>query len=273
MKKVLVFVFALMMCLFLCACESETQESQTQESEIQRETVSLEQLKLDTENPAKVKLNGGKQTKLFGQINRLSSESCTVSTFLSNFHFSVSMPTSALAEASEGQFVMLDVVLEDRSTEAFFQDYFATATEFIDLTKKENQEIMDQYVRDLCGTASKKYSFSQEVNINMLANYMQARGNAFQKKTDDELKSYLIGGTWTFEDGDTIVFQEDGIYEWRYYDVTTVNGRVVSSHWEDQHSDWSVENGQLNAIWGYGRSIYIVSENYCFAYDLLMKRK
>ena len=254
----------------MVACANEKTEN-TEEIEMPLETVSLEQLVSDLENPAKAKLNDGKQTTVYGQIEQIHTDSFLVNTFV-DISFGIEAETKILAELERDHFVIADVVIDSELTCG--GTYQSRGLKIQALKDTETKEKMDQYVRDLISKAIRpdaakyhleKDDIKQNTNEYLLFQYMYSRGDVFQKKTDQELEAFLVGGTW-HTDTDVygqVKFYSNGTYDRHYwYEHPYFSDKW--NRWRDSHSEWSVENGYIDAFWYNKPAVYILTNNLCF---------
>lgn len=246
MKKYVAFILALVLCLPLCACAAVEDNEPT-------ETISMEELLSDMKNEAKAQLDVGKSVAIYGQIRKVYSDYCVVELIVPNdgytATFNVAMELELLAKLESQQFIAVQGIVSESNSSG----YTITATKMLDW------ESMDSYIKEKAN--SNAYSIDKvydSLNISLVYNYIQTRGDIFMLKDDATLKEYLIG-TWVVSGyGETCEFREDGKYLWKYIG-TTSSGKQVD---KEQESSWSVKDGDLQAFRAYGNTnVYILCDD------------
>ena len=267
MKKALSLLLALVVCLSLCACGEEAQPTEP------IETVSINSMFSDTDNGAKAQLNVGKVTTVYGQVSAISSSACTVQlVYPKGASVSVEMPIEQLAEMEKNQFVAIEGMVASYNP-SMSQKYTISATDVLAL------EEMDAYIRktvtdvhayrvliEYTGEANAAMTHSalmSSLDVNLIDNYVHARGDAFKLTDDAEFKQYLVG-KWVYSISyggiktESCEYNKDGTYLWKYQRQNSYTGKIYD---EQQKGTWSVNKGDLTSFRGSDTYVYVLCDD------------
>ena len=242
MKKLVMFLFTITICISLTACSFKNG------AEIEREMIPISTLIADLDNLARAEQNVGKATHLFGAISYIGTEEFTLNHLFVGKSFSIPMDSAKLAELNKGDYIAIYAVVDEINDGDFKFKY----------CKQIETKLMDEYVVNMVsGTSTEvlieKYSTDIE-------DYVVSRGDTFKMASDSEIASYILGKWYRpAHVGFEIVaadfeYYADGDCDWSFWDA---DHKIWRSYW----CTWSVKDGIFSGLSSEKTAVYKITDN------------
>lgn len=248
MKKFILILLALTMCVSMCSCggsqketSNDTEQSKTVPS---IETISIGSLLDALDNQAKAELNIGKKTTMFVSVKRIYSDYCEVWHVIEKQTSKVYMAKETLAKLGKDEFHAISAIVDSVESDVTFSYNFKDG-EIQDIT------LFDDYVRKAISYSSASYFVARHSDF--LVKYVSDRGTTFMMD-DIEISEFIVGA-WHY-----------GFSNEDYISLTSKctfysNGTVVWDS-DSRTNEWSVTDGQLKSfVGGGGGYVYKVTED------------
>ena len=252
MKKLLLILLALTMCVSMCSCggsqketSNDTEQSKTVPS---IETISIGSLLDALDNQAKAEINIGKKTTMFVSVKNIYSDYCEVWHVVEKQTSKVYMAKETLAKLRKGEFLAISAIVDRVESDVTVFSYNFKDGEIQDIT------LFDDYVRKAISYSSASYFVARHSDF--IAKYVISRRATFMMDNDIEISKFITGAwNYGFSNEDYIsltskcTFYSNGTVEWESEDQTHTN-------------KWSVTGGQLDSFIAYGSGhVYKVTDD------------
>jgi len=250
MRRCLAFLLAIIMCLSIAACGSESKE------EIDRELISVDVLDADLDdNLARAKQHVGKATHLFGRVIDIGTESFTLNPWFIGREFTVPMDSRTLAGLNKDSYIAVYVVIEEIDDAGNVK---------LKNCKQIEMQLMDEYVINKASENSATDLIDWPYPF---INYVTSRGDTFKMTNDDEIASFILG-KWYRDWNGAICYAEffsDGTCDWDYRDNNF-------NKWKTASSSWSVSDGILATFYEDDTAVYKITNDIMVTGDNLLVR-
>lgn len=242
MKKLVMFLFTITICISLTACNFK------RGAEIEREMIPISTLIADLDNLARAEQNVGKATHLFGSISHIGTEEFTLYHLFVDKRFSIPMDSAKLAELNIGDYIAIYAVVDEINGGDFKFKY----------CKQIETKLMDEYVVNMVSGTSTEVLI--EKYSNDIEDYVVSRGDTFKMANDSEIASYILGRwCWPYPVG-----FEKVAADFEYY----ADGDCLWSSWEADHKmwstnwcTWSVKDGIFSGLSSEKTAVYKITDN------------